>query len=60
MPWGEPMADERGDGMNVDEALVGSVPARPEMTPEVLDELAAMATNAPTACRSSQSTRRRA
>lgn len=43
------MAEERDDGLNVEEALLGSVPARPALTPEELAELAAMATNARTA-----------
>lgn len=43
------MAEERDDGVNVEEALLGSVPARPALTPEVLAELSAMARNARTA-----------
>ena len=43
------MAVDGDDGVNVEEALLGSVPAQPEMTSEVLAELSVMARGARTA-----------
>ena len=43
------MVQEPGDEKDVEKALRGAVPVPPEMTPEVMAELSAMATNARTA-----------